>query len=209
MINSPLNCTCSFFIFSVLADLGGMSGGRKWGSSWQMLTAPNLHLWLWVSYCSKLTSWVFIDMVKQKKKCEKINQVWHILQVLPPPNVTGTLHIGHALTAAIEVASLHKFLSLCSPSVRVFKENCMSFCHMQDTIIRWRRMSGYNALWVPGMDHAGIATQVVFLFFTKWLRFVFSFLVEWKQMVKFYKYYITIRAKVVTALPSFQHFTEI
>ncbi|PPD72092.1 hypothetical protein GOBAR_DD31016 [Gossypium barbadense] len=52
--------------------------------------------------------------------------------VLPPPNVTGALHIGHALTCAIE-----------------------------DTIIRWRRMSGYNALWVPGMDHAGIATQVV------------------------------------------------
>ncbi|KAM1316784.1 hypothetical protein TB2_019798 [Malus domestica] len=52
--------------------------------------------------------------------------------VLPPPNVTGTLHIGHALTAAIE-----------------------------DTIIRWRRMSGYNAMWLPGMDHAGIATQVV------------------------------------------------
>ncbi|KAK3027465.1 hypothetical protein RJ639_041071 [Escallonia herrerae] len=52
--------------------------------------------------------------------------------VFPPPNVTGALHIGHALTAAI-----------------------------QDTIIRWRRMSGYNTLWVPGMDHAGIATQVV------------------------------------------------
>ncbi|KAF9598518.1 hypothetical protein IFM89_028050 [Coptis chinensis] len=52
--------------------------------------------------------------------------------ILPPPNVTGALHIGHALTAAI-----------------------------QDTIVRWRRMSGYNTLWVPGMDHAGIATQVV------------------------------------------------
>ncbi|KAG2537114.1 hypothetical protein PVAP13_9NG250300 [Panicum virgatum] len=52
--------------------------------------------------------------------------------VQPPPNVTGVLHIGHAITAAIE-----------------------------DAIIRWRRMSGYNALWVPGMDHAGIATQVV------------------------------------------------
>ncbi|KAK9292131.1 hypothetical protein L1049_020089 [Liquidambar formosana] len=52
--------------------------------------------------------------------------------VVPPPNVTGALHIGHALTTAIE-----------------------------DTIIRWRRMSGYNTLWVPGMDHAGIATQVV------------------------------------------------
>ncbi|TVU32076.1 hypothetical protein EJB05_23794 [Eragrostis curvula] len=52
--------------------------------------------------------------------------------VLPPPNVTGVLHIGHAITVAI-----------------------------QDAMIRWRRMSGYNALWVPGMDHAGIATQVV------------------------------------------------
>ncbi|XP_041998006.1 valine--tRNA ligase, mitochondrial 1-like isoform X1 [Salvia splendens] len=52
--------------------------------------------------------------------------------VLPPPNVTEALHIGHALTTAIE-----------------------------DTIIRWKRMSGYNTLWVPGMDHAGIATQVV------------------------------------------------
>ncbi|KAL6641285.1 hypothetical protein ACP70R_019466 [Stipagrostis hirtigluma subsp. patula] len=52
--------------------------------------------------------------------------------VQPPPNVTGVLHIGHAITAAIE-----------------------------DAMIRWRRMSGFNALWVPGMDHAGIATQVV------------------------------------------------
>ncbi|KAL6580776.1 Valine--tRNA ligase, mitochondrial 1 [Orobanche minor] len=52
--------------------------------------------------------------------------------VLPPPNVSGGLHICHALTAAIE-----------------------------DTIIHWKRMSGYNTLWVPGIDHAGIATQIV------------------------------------------------
>ncbi|KAL3686885.1 hypothetical protein R1sor_013194 [Riccia sorocarpa] len=52
--------------------------------------------------------------------------------VVPPPNVTGALHIGHGLTAAVE-----------------------------DTVVRWRRMSGYNTLWVPGCDHAGIATQVV------------------------------------------------
>lgn len=52
--------------------------------------------------------------------------------VIPPPNVTGALHIGHALTNAV-----------------------------QDTIVRWRRMSGYNVLWVPGTDHAGIATQSV------------------------------------------------
>jgi valyl-tRNA synthetase len=52
--------------------------------------------------------------------------------VIPPPNVTGTLHLGHALTCAIE-----------------------------DAIIRWNRMNGKNCLWVPGTDHAGIATQVV------------------------------------------------
>ncbi|RMG94641.1 MAG: valine--tRNA ligase [Deltaproteobacteria bacterium] len=52
--------------------------------------------------------------------------------VLPPPNVTGRLHMGHALTATIE-----------------------------DAYVRWKRMSGYAALWLPGTDHAGIATQVM------------------------------------------------
>ncbi len=52
--------------------------------------------------------------------------------ILPPPNVTGQLHMGHALDHTI-----------------------------QDVIIRWKRMSGYNALWLPGTDHAGIATQSV------------------------------------------------
>ncbi len=52
--------------------------------------------------------------------------------VIPPPNVTGSLHIGHALTATIE-----------------------------DVLTRWRRMQGYNTLWLPGTDHAGIATQMV------------------------------------------------
>ncbi len=52
--------------------------------------------------------------------------------VLPPPNVTGTLHIGHALNHTI-----------------------------QDVLTRWKRMSGYNAMWLPGTDHAGIATQMV------------------------------------------------
>ncbi|XP_038822384.1 valine--tRNA ligase, mitochondrial isoform X1 [Salvelinus namaycush] len=51
---------------------------------------------------------------------------------IPPPNVTGTLHLGHALTVAIE-----------------------------DALVRWRRMQGYKVLWVPGCDHAGIATQTV------------------------------------------------
>ena len=52
--------------------------------------------------------------------------------VIPPPNVTGFLHIGHALTFSIE-----------------------------DAMIRRARMEGDNAVWVPGMDHAGIATQIV------------------------------------------------
>jgi valyl-tRNA synthetase len=52
--------------------------------------------------------------------------------VIPPPNVTGALHLGHALNNTI-----------------------------QDILIRWRRMQGFDALWMPGTDHAGIATQAV------------------------------------------------
>ncbi len=52
--------------------------------------------------------------------------------VIPPPNVTGVLHMGHALVDTL-----------------------------QDVLIRWKRMSGFEALWVPGTDHAGIATQTV------------------------------------------------
>jgi valyl-tRNA synthetase len=52
--------------------------------------------------------------------------------VIPPPNVTGVLHMGHALVNTL-----------------------------QDILIRWKRMSGFEVLWVPGTDHAGIATQTV------------------------------------------------
>ena len=51
--------------------------------------------------------------------------------VMPPPNVTGQLHMGHAMDATL-----------------------------QDTLIRFKRMQGYDALWIPGVDHAGIATQI-------------------------------------------------
>ncbi|KVI04024.1 Aminoacyl-tRNA synthetase, class 1a, anticodon-binding [Cynara cardunculus var. scolymus] len=79
--------------------------------------------------------------------------------VLPPPNVTGALHIGHALTAAIQVSQITRnFLIKHSFS---FSSLQLDSFKIADTIIRWRRMSGYNTLWVPGMDHAGIATQVV------------------------------------------------
>jgi valyl-tRNA synthetase len=56
----------------------------------------------------------------------------HFSIVIPPPNVTGQLHIGHALNSTL-----------------------------QDILARWMRMSGRNVLWVPGTDHAGIATQNV------------------------------------------------
>jgi len=52
--------------------------------------------------------------------------------VIPPPNITGVLHMGHALNNTI-----------------------------QDVLIRWKRMAGFNTLWIPGTDHAGIATQNV------------------------------------------------
>ncbi|MFO0014404.1 MAG: class I tRNA ligase family protein, partial [Planctomycetota bacterium] len=52
--------------------------------------------------------------------------------VIPPPNVTGALHLGHALNNTL-----------------------------QDILVRWRRMRGADALWQPGTDHAGIATQMV------------------------------------------------
>jgi len=52
--------------------------------------------------------------------------------ILPPPNVTGSLHLGHALTATLE-----------------------------DILVRWKRMSGFNCLWLPGIDHAGISTQLM------------------------------------------------
>ncbi|HLL21985.1 MAG TPA: class I tRNA ligase family protein, partial [Kofleriaceae bacterium] len=51
---------------------------------------------------------------------------------MPPPNVTGSLHMGHALT-----------------------------CTFEDVLVRWERMRGKNTLWQPGVDHAGIATQTV------------------------------------------------
>ncbi|KAG5673539.1 hypothetical protein PVAND_003579 [Polypedilum vanderplanki] len=62
----------------------------------------------------------------------KISSKGQFVMVIPPPNVTGSLHLGHALTNSIE-----------------------------DAIARWHRMHGRTTLWVPGCDHAGIATQVV------------------------------------------------
>jgi valyl-tRNA synthetase len=53
--------------------------------------------------------------------------------VLPPPNASGKMHVGNVLMIALE-----------------------------DILIRWKKMSGYSTLWLPGTDHAGFETQVVF-----------------------------------------------
>ncbi|GLV42742.1 Valyl-tRNA synthetase [Carabus blaptoides fortunei] len=67
-----------------------------------------------------------------RKSVSEPNPKGTFMMVIPPPNVTGSLHLGHALTNAIE-----------------------------DAITRWHRMKGRTTLWNPGCDHAGIATQVV------------------------------------------------
>ncbi|KAK3087210.1 hypothetical protein FSP39_003149 [Pinctada imbricata] len=67
-----------------------------------------------------------------EKDCKKVAYEDKFIIVIPPPNVTGSLHIGHALTSAV-----------------------------QDALVRWNRMNGKTTLWNPGCDHAGIATQVV------------------------------------------------
>ena len=72
--------------------------------------------------------------------------------VIPPPNVTGSLHIGHALTLAVEVCSVSKLSCAAKlPAAQPYL--------VQDTVVRWHRMQGKSTLWVPGTDHAGIATQ--------------------------------------------------
>ncbi|EMR09442.2 valine-tRNA ligase [Pneumocystis murina B123] len=62
-------------------------------------------------------------------ECSSCNRV---VTILPPPNITGILHLGHALTISI-----------------------------QDALIRWERMRGKSVIWIPGTDHAGIATQSI------------------------------------------------
>lgn len=73
--------------------------------------------------------WLEKDYFKAKNNFDKKN---NYSIVIPPPNVTGSLHLGHALNNTL-----------------------------QDILIRWKKMEGYNTLWLPGTDHAGIATQNV------------------------------------------------
>jgi len=75
---------------------------------------------------------IYAEWCKNKAFCADVNsEKPPFTIVIPPPNITGQLHMGHALNNTL-----------------------------QDAIIRYKRMSGYNALWVPGTDHASIATEV-------------------------------------------------
>lgn len=74
--------------------------------------------------------WEESGYLKPENQPNKNGETYTI--ILPPPNVTGTLHAGHAIMLAI-----------------------------QDTIVRYKRMRGYETLWLPGTDHAAIATQSV------------------------------------------------
>ncbi|MDR0915452.1 MAG: valine--tRNA ligase [Endomicrobium sp.] len=76
----------------------------------------------WYNYW--LNKKIFSTRVNKNKK--------PFVAILPPPNITGTLHMGHALNAIL-----------------------------QDSILRFKKLQGYNTLWVPGLDHGGIATQNV------------------------------------------------
>ncbi|OWZ04365.1 Valyl-tRNA synthetase, partial [Phytophthora megakarya] len=83
---------------------------KGWQQYWQQALAPETQL-----------------KINAKEPANKVFSM-----ILPPPNVTGALHIGHALTITI-----------------------------QDAIARWHRMRGFDVRWLPGLDHAGIATQSV------------------------------------------------
>ena len=78
------------------------------------------------------TRWEQAGAFKAREASSSKTQAPAYAIILPPPNVTGALHIGHALNHSI-----------------------------QDCLVRWKRMQGFNTLWLPGTDHAGIATQGV------------------------------------------------
>ncbi|MEW5807457.1 MAG: valine--tRNA ligase [Acidobacteriota bacterium] len=76
--------------------------------------------------------WYSFWIEKEFFKADPLSEREPFCIVIPPPNITGTLHVGHALNYTL-----------------------------QDIVVRWKRMSGYDVLWLPGYDHAGIATQIV------------------------------------------------
>ena len=81
---------------------------------------------------TKVENEIYSYWEKNKFFKPKKNKKKYFSIVIPPPNVTGALHMGHALNNSL-----------------------------QDLLIRYYRMNGYETLWQPGTDHAGIATQAV------------------------------------------------
>ncbi|XP_050590531.1 valine--tRNA ligase isoform X1 [Bombus affinis] len=110
----------------------------------------SLHVKSYYKYCcNKFSTQQLSDFPKtfnSKKSEHEWYQIWKdnnhftiknnekaaLKMLLPPPNITGTLHLGHALTVTI-----------------------------QDILARWYRMKGHPVIWIPGFDHAGIATQMM------------------------------------------------
>ncbi|KAK0093743.1 hypothetical protein PV326_012765 [Microctonus aethiopoides] len=82
------------------------------------------------TYTSKGVVHYWNDVWENQQLFSSNKEIISLKMILPPPNVTGVLHLGHALTVTI-----------------------------QDILARWHRMKGDSVLWVPGLDHAGIATQ--------------------------------------------------
>lgn len=81
-------------------------------------------------YQQKKHEQTLINFWKKFTKIEKQKGKRAFILLLAPPNITGSLHMGHALEYTV-----------------------------QDTLVRWKRMQGYKIIWIPGTDHAGIATQ--------------------------------------------------
>ncbi len=76
--------------------------------------------------------WYQIWLDRKYFQAESVSNRPSFSIVIPPPNITGSLHTGHALDNTL-----------------------------QDTLIRWKRMQGFNTLWMPGTDHAGIVTELI------------------------------------------------
>lgn len=103
----------------------------KLGNTNRMVTLPqNIHIRHFSenTYAPKLIEMEKINL----RKIVKENKHEIFSMILPPPNVTGNLHLGHFLTVTVE-----------------------------DVIAKWKYLNGYVIRWIPGTDHAGIATQVI------------------------------------------------
>ena len=108
-----------------MADKEAVAGARPAGAAMEKRFDPKSYEGRWQAW------WAEQDLFRCPEDPERQGSPPYCI-LIPPPNVTGKLHIGHALQSTL-----------------------------QDLVTRWRRMRGDNALWLPGTDHAGIATQLM------------------------------------------------